>query len=198
MLLAASNDDGDLDIVLLDAITGQFLARLTDLPGDEQLPHWLPDGSGFIFSADEGTSGWAVYAGDMDGNLTQLTHSGHFDGIAFPSPDGRQIVFYSSRDDDYEIYIMDIDGRNQTRLTTSRGRDASPVFSPDGQWVAFESDRDGDYELFAMRPDGSDVRKLTSNQDGDWVPMFSPDGKWLLFQSDRNGNMDIYRMPFEP
>lgn len=196
-LLAVANIDGDLDIYQLDAFTGEILAQVTDFAGQEHSPRWLPDGSGFIFTAEE-DGDWAVYAADFDGNYDRLANSGNFDGFAFPSPDGGHIAFYSGRDDDYEIYLMGIDGQNPLRLTSNRGRDAANDFSPDGEWIAFESDRDGDYEIFVIRPDGTGIRQLTDNSAGDWVPSFSPDGQWLLFQSDRSGNMDIYRMPFDP
>lgn len=197
-LLVSSNRDGDMDIYQLDALTGEFIAQLTDLPGDEYSPHWLPDGSGFVFSSIDGEND-GVYVEYFGGSRNRLAGGASFNGFASPSPDGRHITFYSGRDGDFEVYIMDIDGQNQIRLTRSSGRDAPAGFSPDGEWIAFESDRaDGNYELYIMRTDGSDVRRLTSNFHGDWFPTFSPDGKWLLFQSDQGGNMNIYRMSFAP
>lgn len=195
-LLVSSNLDGDFDIFQLDSRSGSVIAQLTNLPGDEYQPRWLRDGSGYVFSHMEGDSE-GIYLYLLDGTQTRLVYDTTFDGFASPSPDGRQIVFYSGRDGDYEIYIMNRDGSDQRRLTASRGRDASPAFSPDGRWIAFESDRNGSYDLFVMRPDGSDLRKLTSGADNDFFPVFSPDGQWLLFQSDRTGNMDVYRMPFQ-
>jgi len=38
-------------------------------------------------------------------------------------PAGNRIAFVSSRDGNYEIYVMDTDGSNQTRLTNNPGRD---------------------------------------------------------------------------
>ncbi|MCC6227461.1 MAG: PD40 domain-containing protein, partial [Microthrixaceae bacterium] len=196
-LLVSSDRDGDHDIYLLDSGSGAEIAQLTDIPGDEYFPRWLADGSGFVFS-------WmandveAIYLQRLDGAQTELVGSTTFDGFAWPSPDGRQVAFYSGRDGDYEIYVMDIDGGNPRRLTVSGGRDASPTWSPDGRWIAFESARNGDYDLYVMRPDGSDLRQLTSGSVNDWFPTFSSDGQWLLFQSDRAGEMDIFRMPFAP
>jgi hypothetical protein len=196
-LLVSSNLDGDFDIYLLDSSNASVMAQLTDLPGDEYFPRWLHDGTGIVYSWKQ--DNWtAIYRQDLSGASVELVRAQTFNGFASPSPDGRQVVFYSGRDGDYEIYVMDRDGGNPRRLTTSRGRDASPTFSPDEQWIAFESDRSGNYEIYIMRPDGSDVRNLTNNPAGDWFPTFSADGQWLLFQSDRSGNMDIYRMQFAP
>jgi TolB protein len=196
-LLVSSNLDGDFDIYLLDSATAEVAAQLTDLAGDEYLPRWLRDGTGFIFSWQQGDVE-AIYHQSLDGARTELVRATTFEGFASPSPDGRQVAFYSGRDGDYELYTMAIDGSNPRRLTVSRGRDASPSFSPDGSWIAFESARNGDYDLYAVRPDGSDLRQLTSDAANDWYPTFSPDGQWLLFQSDRAGEMDVFRMPFTP
>jgi TolB protein len=196
-LLASSDQDGDYDIYLLDSRSGEIMAQLTDMPGDEYSPHWLRDGSGFVFSwMNNDVEG--IYLQDMAGAQTELVRSTAFEGFAWPSPDGRQVAFYSGRDGDYEIYVMDSDGGNPRRLTTSSGRDASPTWSPDGAWIAFESARNGDYDIYVMRADGSELRQLTSGDDNEWFPAFSPDGQWLLFQSDRTGGMDIYRVPFAP
>lgn len=195
LLVSGSLFGGDYNIYLLNS-SGELMAPLTDMPGDEYSPRWLADGSGFVFSwQQDDVEGITLQR--MDGERTELSRSTTFDGFAWPSPDGRRVAFYSGRDGNYEIYVMDIDGGSPRRLTVNPGRDASPTWSPDGQWIAFESDRNGTYDLFVMRPDGGEVRQITSGPANDYFPYFSPDGLWLLFQSDRTGNMDIFRMPFE-
>lgn len=196
-LLVASDRDGDYDIYQVDSAGGAVIDQLTDLPGDEYFPRWLRDGSGFVFSWQQNDVE-AIYRQRLGGAPVELVRATTFDGFGWPSPDGAQVAFYSGRDGDYEIYVMNSDGGDPRRLTVSSGRDASPTWSPDGQWIAFESARNGSYDLYLVRPDGSDLRQLTSGDDNDWFPIFSPDGQWLLFQSDRAGNMDIFRMPFEP
>jgi len=192
--LTSANLDGDGDIYLFDATTGEQLQQVTDNPGLDYHPRWLPDGQSFIFSLSPGdTSTSEVFLGTLDGRQTQLTHNDTFDGFATPSADGQYITFYSGRDGDYEIYVMDANGGDARRLTVSRGRDASPSFSPDGQWIVFESERSGNYELYAVPFAGGEPTRLTDSPGGNWCPIVSPDGQWLLFQSDRGGYMDIYR-----
>jgi TolB protein len=99
------------------------------------------------------------------------------------SPDGRRIVFVSTRDGDPEIYVMNADGTDPRRLTATPGRDAHPYFSPDGARIVFQSPREeGHTRIFVMNADGSNQRALTRNQGFCGVPTWSPDGRLIAFQ----------------
>lgn len=196
--LTSANLDGNGDIYLFDAATGEMLQQLTDNYPLDYHPRWLPDGESFIYSADDdGTGNDEIFLMTLDGRRTQLTDNGAFDGFATPSADGQHIAFYSGRDGDYEIYVMDVDGGNQRRLTTSAGRDAGPSFSPDGRWVVFESERGGRYEIYAIPFEGGETTRITDSDGDTYFPIISPDGEWLMFQSTRGGDMDIYRQRWE-
>ena len=43
---------------------------------------------------------------------------------------GGKIAFFSYRDGDYEIYVMNADGSNQTRLTNNPAGDRAPSWGP--------------------------------------------------------------------
>jgi TolB protein len=99
------------------------------------------------------------------------------------SPDGRRIVFASTRDGDPEIYVMNAAGSRAQRLTSTPGRDAHPSWSPDGKTIAFQSPRlEGHTRIFLMDADGSHQRPLTNNRGFCGVPSWSPDGKQIAFQ----------------
>ncbi|MEP2987733.1 MAG: hypothetical protein ABJN65_16830 [Parasphingorhabdus sp.] len=111
---------------------------------------------------------------------------------AYPhwSPDGQKIVFHSSRDGNYEIYVMDQDGGNPKRLTNNLATDRQPRWSPDGSRIVFQSDRDslsfhGELvsEIYSMSAVGTDVIRLTKNRVPDIAPSYSPDGKTLAYVS---------------
>lgn len=101
------------------------------------------------------------------------------------SPDGSKIVFYSYRDGNSEIYIMDGDGSNQTRLTDSPAREEFPIFSPDGSKIIFSSTRDSDknqMDAYMMNPDGTGVQRLTQGDKfyapRDWVGNYIYYSNW--------------------
>jgi TolB protein len=106
------------------------------------------------------------------------------------SPDGRSIVFASTRqDDDFEIYVMRADGSRVTRLTRTPGRDAHPIFSRDGKRILFQSPRAAGPEvgpeavdLYVMDTDGKNQRPLIAAPGFDGVPSLSKDGRTLAYQ----------------
>jgi Tol biopolymer transport system component len=101
------------------------------------------------------------------------------------------IVFYSERDGDAEIYLMNPDGSHQRPITDNNADDFSPVWSPDHSQIVFESDRDDtqprtcfpncNYNLYIMNADGSGQRQLTSAPGAEWHASWSPDGKHLAY-----------------
>jgi len=104
-----------------------------------------------------------------------------------------EIAFASDLDGDFEIWLINTDGRNPRQLTDNTFMDSSPAWSPDGKQIAFVSNRDGNDEIYSMNADGSDVRRLTETSDAsESFPAWSPDGQRISFDSDRGGNWDVY------
>ena len=99
------------------------------------------------------------------------------------------ILFDSTRDGDWNIYSMNVDGSNQIRLTQSFSNDFCPWPSPDGSYIVFSSQRAGSTQrLYTMRADGQDV------QGGDVMgagPVWSPDGLRYVFVSLIDGDGEI-------
>ena len=104
---------------------------------------------------------------------------------ALASNTGR-IVFSSFRDGNPEIYVMDVDGRNQENLTNHPAYDHSPDWSPDRTKIAFVSNRDGGKsQIYVMDADGKNVIRLTDGRGGPrWAPDWSPDGRKIAFSVD--------------
>lgn len=86
------------------------------------------------------------------------------------SPDGKSIAFWSNRDGNQEIYVMNVDGTGQRRLTDNPASDANPAWSPDGTKILFHSDRGGNRDLYVMNADGSNPRAVTSDLGDDIAP----------------------------
>jgi Tol biopolymer transport system component len=122
-------------------------------------------------------------------NLSETSGAGPKvnEGMSTFSPDGKRIVFRSSRNGNMNLYLMDVDGKNVRQLTNGSWRDNFPVFSPDGTAIAFSSDRDGpkdvrgnrtfDNYILQLNSDGTPgaLRRLTTDSGQDSHPYFSPE-----------------------
>ncbi|HIE27143.1 TPA: tetratricopeptide repeat protein [Candidatus Poribacteria bacterium] len=114
-----------------------------------------------------------------------------------PSTSAGRVAFTAYVDDNNEIYVIDIDGKNKKRLTFNDTNDYSPCLSPDGTkivYVSFMRWRNSNDEIHIMDVDGKNKKRLTFNVHSDGNPTFSADGKLIAFDSNRDGNSAIYIM----
>ncbi len=81
--------------------------------------------------------------------MRNLTNNPAFDAWPRWSPDGKQIVFGSNRENktDYEIYVMNADGNSVQRLTELHSRNTSPKWSPDEKKISFDHAAQGERYL---------------------------------------------------
>lgn len=105
-----------------------------------------------------------------------------------------RLTFMSNRDGNWEIYVMEADGKNPRNLTNHPSDDQFPAWSFDGKKIGFRSKRDGNSEIYVMNSDGTNPTNLTNHPSTDSFPSWSPDGKRLAFYSNRDGNWEIYVM----
>jgi len=110
------------------------------------------------------------------------------------STSSEKIAFYSMRDGNGEIYIMDTDGSDQINLSHNAASDSGPAFSPDGTHIAFESWRNGNSDIYVMDINGANQVRLTDSASLDHSPAWSPDSLRIAFCSNRDGNDEIYIM----
>ena len=98
-----------------------------------------------------------------------------------------KIAFSSTRDGNSEIYVMDIDGRNQVRLTDDPADDRDPSWSPNGDRIAFVSDRNNKANhIYVMDSDGGNLMRLTHDAVSR-APSWSPDGKKIVYVRSKGG-----------
>ena len=126
----------------------------------------------------------------------KLTDSWGIDVSPSYSPDGRKIVFNSSRHGNPHIYVMNSNGSNVNRITFSGKYNTEPVWSPRGDKIAFTGriKKGKEIDIVTMNPDGSGKRRLTGSQGRNESPTWSPNGRHISFSSDRSGRKYVYIM----
>ena len=99
------------------------------------------------------------------------------------SPDDKKVIFTGQRNNEFNIFTIDLKTKKETQLTTSPGLDDGSEYSPDGKYIYFNSNRTGLMQLWRMLADGSKQEQLTFDDHNNWFPHVSPDGKKLVFLS---------------
>ncbi len=158
-----------------------------------------------------------IYTAKADGSdLRQLTDNGAYNAEATLSPDGKTILFTSTRDGDIELYTMSLDGSAVRRLTDRVGYDGGAWFSPDGKQIVWRAAypktaadtadylrllgqrlvRPAKVEVWVADADGKNARQVTNLGGANFAPVFTPDGRKIIFSSNylqpRSGNFDLF------
>jgi len=157
----------------------------------------------------------------LDGSdVRRITHRLGYDGGAFFSPDGSQIVWraqypetladqaeYRSllaegliRPTVLELWVADADGSNARQITHYGTGSFAPFFHPSGEKIVFSSNMDDpagrEFDIYMIGVDGTGLERVTWTGGFDGFPMFSPDGRHLAFGSNRNeshiGNTNVF------
>lgn len=97
------------------------------------------------------------------------------------SPDGKTLVYCASRNGEFDVYSIPVNGGEEKRLTDAQSLDDGPEYSPDGKYIYFNSHRTGKMHIYRMKPDGSEQEQLTNDEYSNWFAHPSPDGKSIVF-----------------
>ena len=104
------------------------------------------------------------------------------------------VAFFSARDGNNEIYIMDWDGSRPLRITNNPASDVDPDISTNGRDIVFTSNRNGNNEIYIVGSAGGTPVNLTNNSANDGWARWAPDGEHIVFHSNRDGNFELYAM----
>lgn len=106
------------------------------------------------------------------------------------SPDGKELAFCGARDNIYDIYTIDIEGKKETRLTFTQGLDDGPEYSVDGKKIWFNSTRTGLMQVWKMDRDGGNQERVTNQELNCWFPHVSPNNDKVVYIAYEKGDVD--------
>jgi len=148
-------------------------------------------------------------------NIRQLTSGGE-NAEAYWSPNGKRLIFQSTRGDSKcdQIFIMNADGSDQHMVSTGKGRTTCGYFLPDGKHILYASthlagdacppaaDRSkgyvwavyASYDIFTAKDDGTDLKRLTDAEGYDAEATVNWKTKKIVYTSLASGDLDLWTM----
>jgi serine/threonine-protein kinase len=146
---------------------------------------------------DEGNDIW-IWSLER-GVLTRLSSGPTLDMAPVWTPDGRRIIWTSTRENTSPmLYWQAADGTGTAERLTTPGATAGIAFpgsvTPNGEEVLFSS---AGATVVRMTLGGERrVEKLLGPLPALLTPEVSPDGRWLAYQSNESGQPDVYVRPY--
>lgn len=147
-----------------------------------------------------------IYVANADGTGTELLIGGEgYDAEPTVSPDGRFVIFTSTRSGDLELYRYELATGETIQLTDELGYDGGAFFSPDGSQIVWRASRPtgeaaetyrrlladdmvqpGALDIYVANADGTNKRRVTRLPGANWAPFFHPSGEKILFSSNHH------------
>jgi TolB protein len=153
--------------------------------------------------------------GEWLADIRQLTSGGQ-NAEAYWSPDGKRLIFQSTRGNSQcdQIYVMNADGSNQHMVSSGKGRTTCGYFLPDGKHILYASTHlAGDacppaadrskgyvwavypsYDIFEANDDGSGLKRLTEAPGYDAEATVNWKTKQIIYTSLGSGDLDLWTM----
>jgi len=97
------------------------------------------------------------------------------------SPDGKWVVFSSSRGGNLDLWKISTDGGEMRQLTDDAAQDWDPAFTRDGRGLLWSSNRTGAFEIWTADSDGSGAHAITRFGLDSENPTETADGKWIVY-----------------
>ena len=151
-----------------------------------------------------------IYTARPDGrDVRPLVEGPGYDAEGTVSPDGRFMIFTSTRSGDLELWRQDLATGDLLQLTDTPGYDGGAFFSPDSRRIVWRASRPagadltgyqallardtvepGALNLFVANIDGSDARQVTDLPGANWAPFFHPNGRQIIFATNQRSVSD--------
>jgi Tol biopolymer transport system component len=147
-----------------------------------------------VDKTDVGSQNTDIWTYDLQrGSTKRLTFDPGLHALPVWSPDGSRVVFASSRNNVFDLYLKNADGSQEEKLICASEVDKYPnAWSRDGKYVLYTEGPDLKYLTFPEMKSTLFLRAPPTFKNA----QFSPDGKWVAYASNESGKWEIYVTSF--
>ncbi len=160
-------------------------------------PRLSPDGT--RVAAELRDEEWDIWILNLvSTTLTRFSFGSYEDRLPVWTPDGKRIVWTSSREGLANVYWQAADGSGTVeQLIKSPVPQFVSAISPDGtQLVLREGASTRDLMIVAMDQQPRLVKPLVQTSFVETSAEISPDGRWMAYASNESGQDEVYVRPF--
>ena len=218
LIYFSEKDLFSIDLFVADARTGEVIKKITNTATNSHYESlsfltsagaWDAAGKRFVFPGiSKGDAVLTIVDVDRGRTEREIRLSDVHEVINPAwSPDGKQIAFSGLIGGFTDLYVFDLDNKDDKaglrRVTTDAYAEMDPAWSPDGKTLAFSTDRfttnletikPGRPRLALMDMATGAVRELGGFDKAKNIsPQWAADGRSIYFLSDRQGITNIYR-----
>jgi eukaryotic-like serine/threonine-protein kinase len=177
--------------------SGQIIGRVGAVQNSIFFPEISPDGKWIAVSARDGELNdrdiWIHST--ADGSKKALTSAKGNDNFPLWSPDGKEVLFTSSRSGNYDLYRKRVDSDEaEQRIAAFESAEYPRAWLPDGKSLLYAQATKG-RDLFRLRLGGGESvgERLFPDISG-WqdAARVSPDGKFVAYASNLGGPWEVY------
>jgi eukaryotic-like serine/threonine-protein kinase len=142
-------------------------------------------------AANLNTEVWTYNA--QQGGAKRLTFDGILDAMPVWSPDGRRVVFTSSRGSAFNLYMKEASGAQEEKAVCESEGDKYPTsWSRDGKYILYVEGPDLKYLTMSEMKSSMFLKAAATLKGAE----FSPDGKWVAYASNESGRWEVYVTSF--
>jgi serine/threonine protein kinase/Tol biopolymer transport system component len=117
----------------------------------------------------------------VPGAARWLTEGNATDRQPAYSPDGKWVIFSSTRGGNLDLWKVSTESGETRQLTDDAAQDWDPAFTRDGRGLLWSSNRSGAFEIWTADADGSGARVITRFGLDSENPTQTADGKWIVY-----------------
>ena len=181
---------------------GRMLFASTHAASDSCPPE-PPRGKKYVWPV---YNSYEIYITDKKGKNPALLIGGMgYDAEATVSPNGKYIIFTSTRSGDLELWRYEIKTKKLLQLTNTLGYDGGAFFANDSKKIVWRASRPNgtgvdeykellknglvepsDLNIYTADIEGKNVKQITDIKGANWAPFMHPDGKRIVFSSNNH------------